>query len=252
MKSIPSLVIALISLFGYQIQAQNQPQIQSMTLVECISMALEKNITIKQSELSYQDAEINKRDAQGNFFPSVNAQANHSWNIGLNQDITSGLLENQTTQFTSMGASLNVDLYNGLRNINQLHRANLALLASEYQLEDMKDDIRLMVANAYLQILFYIEILGVQRLQLEITRKDAERTQGMIDAGTLVKYDLLEIEATIAAQEQSVILAENNLRLSKINLAQMLLITDYENFDVVTMDIDAPMADSFSKAQGYI
>ena len=131
MKSIPSLVIALISLFGYQLQAQNQPQIQSMTLVECISMALEKNITIKQSELSYQDAEINKRDAQGNFFPSVNAQANHSWNIGLNQDITSGLLENQTTQFTSMGASLNVDLYNGLRNINQLHRANLALLASE-------------------------------------------------------------------------------------------------------------------------
>ena len=142
MKPIPSLVISLISLFGYQIQAQNQPQnqpqIQPMTLVECISMALEKNITIKQSELSYQDAEINIRDAQGNFFPSVNAQANHSWNIGLNQDITSGLLENQTTQFTSMGASLNVDLYNGLRNINQLHRATLALLASEYQLEDMK------------------------------------------------------------------------------------------------------------------
>jgi outer membrane protein len=241
MKPIPYLVIALISLFGYQIQAQNQPQIQPMTLVECISMALEKNITIKQSELSYQDAEINKRDAQGNFFPSVNAQANHSWNIGLNQDITSGLLENQTTQFTSMGASLNVDLYNGLRNINQLHRANLALLASEYQLEDMKDDIRLMVANAYLQILFNIEILGVQRSQLEITRKDAERTQGMIDAGTMVKYDLLEIEATMATQEQAVIQAENNLRLSKINLAQILLITDYENFDVVPMDTDVPL-----------
>lgn len=224
-------------IFGQLALAQKQP----MTLMECVAMALEKNITIKQSELRYQDAEINKSDAKGNFLPSVNAQASHSWNIGLNQDITRGTLENQTTQFTSMGASVNMNIFNGFRNFNQLHRANLSLLASQYQLEDMKDDVQLMVANAYLQILFNIEILAVQKAQLEISQQDAERTQQMIEAGTMVKYDLLEIEATIAAQEQSVILAENNLRLSKINLAQMLLITDYENFDVVTMDIDAPM-----------
>ena len=218
------------------VEAQTNP----MTLTECILMAVEKNISVKQSELSLNDAEINKNDAQGNFLPTLNAQANHSWNIGLNQDITRGTLENMTTQYTSFGASLNLDLYNGLRNLNQLHRSNLAILASEYQLEDMKDDVRLMVANAYLQILFNIEILGVQKSQLEITRKDAERTQGMIDAGTMIKYDLLEIEATMATQEQSVIQAENNLRLSKINLAQMLLITDYENFDVVTIKVEAP------------
>ena len=218
------------------VEAQTNP----MTLTECILMAVEKNISVKQSELSLNDAEINKSDAQGNFLPTLNAQANHSWNIGLNQDITRGTLENMTTQYTSFGASLNLDLYNGLRNLNQLHRSNLAILASEYQLEDMKDDVRLMVANAYLQILFNIEIVGVQKSQLEITRKDAERTQGMIDAGTMIKYDLLEIEATMATQEQSVIQAENNLRLSKINLAQMLLITDYENFDVVTIKVEAP------------
>ena len=231
------LFFATVTMFlGMSVEAQTNP----MTLTECILMAVEKNISVKQSELSLNDAEINKSDAQGNFLPTLNAQANHSWNIGLNQDITRGTLENMTTQYTSFGASLNLDLYNGLRNLNQLHRSNLAILASEYQLEDMKDDVRLMVANAYLQILFNIEILGVQKSQLEITRKDAERTQGMIDAGTMIKYDLLEIEATMATQEQSVIQAENNLRLSKINLAQMLLITDYENFDVVTIKVEAP------------
>ena len=212
-----------------------------MNLMECIEMAVEKNISVKQSELALNDAEINKDDAKRNFLPTFNAQANHTWNIGLNQDITRGLLENRTTQYSSFGASLNIDLYNGLRNLNQLHRANLAILAGEYQLEDMKDDVRLMVINAYLQILFNIEILDVQKSQFEITRKDAERTQKMIDAGTMVKYDLLEIEATMATQEQAVIQAENNLRLSKINLAQMLMITDYENFDVVTIDVEAPL-----------
>lgn len=236
MKPILLFFATVIMFSGMNLEAQTNP----MTLTECILMAVEKNISVKQSELSLNDAEINKSDAQGNFLPTLNAQANHSWNIGLNQDITRGTLENMTTQYTSFGASFNLDLYNGLRNLNQLHRANLAILASEYQLEDMKDDVRLMVANAYLQILFNIEILGVQKSQLEITRKDAERTQGMIDAGTMVKYDLLEIEATMATQEQSVIQAENNLRLSKINLAQMLLITDYENFDVVTIKVEAP------------
>ena len=206
-------------------------------------MAVEKNISIKQSELAGIEAEINKKDAKGNFFPSINAQANHSWNIGLNQDITRGTLENKTTQYTSLGASLSVDLYKGLRNLNQMHRANLALLASQYQLDDMKDDVRLMVANAYLQIMFNIEILEVQKSQLAVTREDAERTQKMIEAGTRIKADLLEIEATMATQEQAVLIAENNLRLSKINLAQMLLITDYENFDIVVMDMDVPFAE---------
>ena len=236
MKAIQFLLTVILLSLGIDLRAQTQP----MTLVECVEMAVEKNINIKQSELALNDAEINKDDATGNFFPTLNAQANHTWNVGLNQDITRGLLENKTTQYTSFGASINVDLYNGLRNLNQLHRANLSILAGEYQLEDMIDDVRLMVANAYLQILFNVEILEVQRSQLAITQKDADRTQKMIDAGTMVKYDLLEIEATMATQEQSVIQAENNLRLSKINLAQMLLITDYENFDVVNMDIEAP------------
>ena len=236
MKFISPIFSVLFMFMGLLIQSQTAP----MSLEECILMAVEKNISVKQSELSLDDAALNKKDAQGNFLPSLNAQANHSWNIGLNQDITRGTLENQITQFTSVGASVNIDIYNGFRNFNQLHRANLALLASEYQLEDMKDDVRLMVANAYLQILFNIEILEVQKSQLEITRRDAARTQGMIDAGTMVKYDLLEIEATMATQEQGVIRAENNLRLSKINLAQMLLITDYDNFDVVSMDMEAP------------
>ena len=229
-----------LSVFKLLLVVQVHSQTGPMNLMDCILMAVEKNISVKQSQLSLYDAELNKKDAQGNFYPSVNAQANHTWNIGLNQDITRGLLENRTTQYTSFGANLNLDIFKGLRNLNQLHRANLAILASEYQLEDMKDDVRLMVANAYLQILFNIEILEVQRTQLYITQKDAERTLSMIDAGTKVKYDLLEIEATMATQEQALIQAENNLRLSKINLAQMLLITDYDNFDVVTMDMEAP------------
>lgn len=88
MKPILLFFATVIMFSGMNLEAQTNP----MTLTECILMAVEKNISVKQSELSLNDAEINKSDAQGNFLPTLNAQANHSWNIGLNQDITRVLL----------------------------------------------------------------------------------------------------------------------------------------------------------------
>ena len=61
----------------------SQSDITILSLQDCVNMAIEKNISIKQSELSLMDSEINKSSAIGNFLPSINAQAQHQWNIGL-------------------------------------------------------------------------------------------------------------------------------------------------------------------------
>tara|TARA_B110000285_G_C15119169_1_gene616014 strand:- start:1692 stop:2714 length:1023 start_codon:yes stop_codon:yes gene_type:complete len=107
----------------------------------------------------------------------------------------------------------------------------------------MKDDISLFVANAYLQVMFNKELAQVQRFQLELTQEDLERTKSRIEAGVLTRADIYEIEANLASQEQALIQADNNYRLSRINLAQLLLITDYENFDIAKEDFDIPFSD---------
>jgi outer membrane protein len=238
MKKILYYFTPALVFFGTLAHAQTKP----WSLEECVELAIEKNITIKQNELNYANAEIDKLSAFASFFPNVNANANHSWNIGLNQNITTGLLENVTTQFSSAGVNLGVDLYKGKQNFNQLHRANLALLASQYQLADISDDISLLVANGFLQIMFNKEILGVQQAQLEVSQAELYRSNELIKAGVLTIGDIYEVEANIATQKQAVVQAENNLRLAKINLAQLLLITDYENFDVEMVDLDVPFS----------
>ena len=213
---------------------------QTLTLQECVELALEKNITIKQSELDIANAELDKSNAFGNFLPNINAQTSHSWNIGLNQNITTGLLENLTTQFSSLGVNMGVDIYNGLQNVKRLHRANLAIIAQQYNLADITDDTALLVANSYLQVMFNREQLGVQESQFAVSLKELERTKILIEAGVLTTRDIFELDATIASQQQSVVQAQNNLRLTKINLAQLLLITDYENFDIAVEAFDVP------------
>ena len=225
---------ALIFCVSFYIQGQ------TLTLQECVELALEKNITIKQSELDIANAELDKSNAFGNFLPNINAQTSHSWNIGLNQNITTGLLENLTTQFSSLGVNMGVDIYNGLQNVKRLHRANLAIIAQQYNLADITDDTALLVANSYLQVMFNREQLGVQESQFAVSLKELERTKILIEAGVLTTRDIFEIEATIASQQQSVVQAQNNLRLTKINLAQLLLITDYENFDIAVEAFDVP------------
>lgn len=217
-------------------------QTKKYTLEDCVALALEKNISIKQSELEMDNAEIDKADAIGNFLPRLNVQSQHIWNNGLSQNITNGLIENLTTQFSSFGGNIGLTVFNGRQNINQLSRANLNLLARQYQLEDMKDDVSLFVANAYLQVLFSRELEQVQGYQLELAQQELARIQLSIEAGILTAAELFEIEANIAAQEQAVVQAENNYRLAKISLAQLLLITDYENFDLSEEEFDIPFS----------
>ncbi|UXP32414.1 TolC family protein [Reichenbachiella agarivorans] len=215
-------------------------QAKKWTLEECVNYALENNISIQQSILDAESAEYTKKQAIGNFLPSVNANATHSWNIGLNQDITTGVLVNQTTQNTGLGATVGVDIFRGLRNLNQLHQANLQILANQYQIDGMKDDISLMVANSFLQILFNKESLKVVQSQYKLTESEINRTKTLIENGQLPQGEIYQLEANAASQSQQIVVAENNVRLSTISLAQLLLINDYENFDIASNDYDIP------------
>ena len=214
-----------------------------ISIQDAIDIALEKNINIKQSELNLDNSELGRSDAIGNFLPTIGASANHQWNVGRGINVTTNIIEEITTQFSSATASIGLPIYNGSRNVNQLHRANLEILASKYQLEDIKDDVKLFVANSYLQIMFNKEILKVQNSQLEITKVEYERTQDLINLGIFSPRQIFEIEANLASQEQSVVQAENNLRDAKLNLAQVLLLEDYENFDIANEDFSIPFSD---------
>ena len=192
---------------------------EKWTLEMCVKRAIDENISIKQSELDYVDAEISRKNAIGNFIPNVNIGSSHSWNVGLNQNITTGLLENITTQFSSMNLNLGIDVYNGLKNIKQLHLANLRILSSQFQLADMKEDISLLVANSYLQILFNKEFIKIQESQLELSKSEVERAKELVENGVIPKGDLYEFEANLAGVEKTLIDAQNNFALSKISLA---------------------------------
>ncbi len=208
------------------------------TLEAAVEHAVKNNLQIRQAYLDVIDAETNKSQAIGNFLPSLNLSAAHSWNVGLNRNLTTNVFEDMTNQFSSGSVDMGVSIYNGKRNIYQLLSANLGILARQYQLEDMKEDVMLLVVNGYLQVLFSKENLVVQNKQLLVAESELEQTQALVDSGALPQGELYELQATLATQEQQVVAATNEYEMARISLAQLLLLEDLENFSIADSDYD--------------
>ncbi|MBM1106010.1 TolC family protein [Aurantibacter crassamenti] len=237
------LTAIFLVLFAYATSAQEK----KWTLAECIQYAEENNLTIAQYELDLESVYIDESDAFGNFLPDANAQLSSSANTGLSFDPTNNQPVTTTILTASGGVTSTVSIFNGLRNINRLRRAKMNSLANQYRLDDLKDDIRLAVANAYLNIISNKEVLITQKGQYAVTEQDLKRITELVEAGVVPRGDLLEIEATAAGLEQQIVNTENLVLISRINLAQLLQITDYENFDVAEIEIEVPPSEVLNK-----
>ena len=203
------------------------------TLDACIEYAKNNNLSIKQSEVDIEATNIDDLQAKAAFFPSVNGNLSYNLNQGKNINPVTNQYENAFFQSASGGVSVELTLFAGLQNWRKLQQAKLNHLASVYQSEKMKDDIVLMIINAYGEVLSYKEQLKNQKAQLEISKESLERTRNLIEAGSLPQGDIYEAEAQILTQEQQSIATENALFIGKMGLAQLLLLKNYQDFDIV-------------------
>jgi outer membrane protein len=239
-------LVAIFSFASSTLFAQETPK--QWTLEACIQHALDNNITVKQTQLDVNEAEIDVKDAIGNYLPNLNLGANNQWVSGLTQNITTGVLEQQVNRNFSANATSSISIFNGLANLREFERAKINRLSNTYNLNLIKDDISLAVANSYLQVLVSKQSLAVLEEQNKVTQEQLAQTQAQVDAGTLPEGEILEIRAQNADEQRQIAIAQNDVKVSLIGLAQNLLIKDYENFDIADEDYDVPITEILDKS----
>ena len=243
-----SYLLLLLTVFSIGVSAQ----VKKMSLAECVEYALENNITVAQFELDLESAELGNLDALGQFLPRFNGS------LSVNE--SKGLILDPQTQTNVAGNILSgsitltsgYTIFDGLRNVKRAQRAQINTIANQYRLANLQDDIRLRVANAYLSVISSKESLRVAEAQYAVTEQDLKRTEELVSLGVVPQGDLLEIEATAANQEQAIVNAEARVILSRITLAQLLQITDYENFDIADESFEVPSSDILDKTPRQI
>jgi len=190
------------------------------TLEDCINYALENNLDINKQLFTVENNKDVLLQSKLNMLPNLNANGTNVWNFGQTIDMYTNTFATNTVRSNNFYISSNVTLYSGLQKLNTYKEKKINLLASNYDLDVIKNSISLSVAGFYLDILFNLELLDVAREQLRITTSQAERMQKLVDAGSSARGDLLNIMAQKAAEQLNVVDAENRLYISNLSLQQ--------------------------------
>jgi outer membrane protein len=205
-------------------------------LKECVEFALENNISVKQSELDKNSSLEDVKAAKWNFAPNLNASVSQNFNFGSSISV-SGARIPADFRSNNFGINSTVNLFDGFANIENLKQSKIGVQIQDAAIAKMKNDIALNVVNAYLQILFAKEQLKVAQSQLKISEEQVSRIGELVDAGVLPQGDLLNIKSTLANDNQSLIVAENNVLITSLNLSQLLQLEN-ANIDVEAVSID--------------
>jgi outer membrane protein len=192
------------------------------TLEDCINYALDNNIDIKKQLLIVRNQEDQLLQSKLGVLPSLNAGATHGYNWGNTVDRYTNEFATTRVQSNNFYLGTQFNLFQGLQQINTVNQNKLNWLASQYDLDLMMDDISIAVAGYYLDILYNREILAVAREQYDVTKQQVGRMDKMVQAGTVARGDLLNMEAQAATEEMLVIEAENALTLSYLTLQQLI------------------------------
>lgn len=211
---------------------------QGWTLDQCIDYAIENNIQIRQSDISAQNCDVELNTARSNRLPGLSASASQSWSFGRSLTIDN-TYANTNTASTSFSIGTDVTLFAGGRISGNIENAELSLEAAKSDLERIKDDVRVQVAQAFIQIVYNRSILDVARNQVTIDSMQVERLTELATIGKASNAEVSSQKATLAQSQLSVTQAENNLSMSILTLTQLLELPSPEGFDVIQPDADA-------------
>ena len=232
MKKMISLVliVLLVSLASIDCQAQQQ-----WTLRQCMDYAIEHNISIKQQDNVRRQQELSLSTSRNSRLPDLSASASENYSFGRAQTLD-GTYSNRNTNSTSFSIGTSVPLFTGFEIPNRIKLNQLNLEAATQDLEKAKNDIRMQVAQAYVQILYNMEIADVACRQLAIDSAQVKRLEAFVENGKASQAQLSQQQATLAQAQLTATQADNNLQLSVLALTQLLELPSPEGFSIVRPD----------------
>ncbi len=205
------------------------------SLDQCIDYAIEHNLTVKQQKINEMTAQQSITDAKDRYLPNASASASQSWNMGRALTMDNTYADRNTSSF-SWNAGLSLPIFSGLNTERQLAyaKANLAQITEQYQAA--KEDISINVITAYLQVLYYKELLEVSKNQVELSQYELTRQTALLEAGKIPEVDMLEAKSQLASDQYSVTDTQNSLTLAVIDLIQLLeLHCEPADFDIAPL-----------------
>lgn len=236
MRSLITIFILMLFSGGLKVSAQQE---NIWTLDDCITYALERNITIRKNEVSNRRNELYAEQARAQRFPSLNASINQNFNwTNSNSGSATGFSGSNGSNY-----SLNsgVTIFNASRLSNQIRQADLDIESGKYQLETAKESISLSILDAYLQILYAEEQVNNSRKQIEATQGQLKLAVERLQLKVISEADYAQVKAQLASEKLTLANSESQLAISRVNLMQLMELPVTDSFNISHPDLSGSL-----------
>lgn len=223
-------------LIGFCVGLETTAQ-TTLTLADCFDLAIRNNLQIRQAERQADLGINNYQQSKASQLPSVAGVFNQGYNLGRTIDPYSNDVVTNQIGTNNLGVRADWVLFNGFQQKNILAQQTLQLQADQLDVETAKTNLKLNLLLAYMQVLIADELLEMAHSQAKGTAMKVERIEKMVKLNVVAESNLFDIQAQLSNDKFQITHSQNNLRLAKLKLQQLLNIPLDKTFDIEKIDL---------------
>ncbi len=215
-----------IALTGTFVAAKAQDSL--WTLQRSIQYALSNNLDIRQSVLNERLSKLELQQSQLSQLPNASINTNVGRSYGRSIDPTTNQFINAGYTFYGLSGDVDVLLFGWFQKRNTIAQNKLLNKAAGADLDQLKDDVSLNVATAFLRILLAKEQIAISESQLQFSIKQKEQTEYFVKAGRSPELDLEQMLAQVATDSANYFTAVASYQQSILDIKAIM------NFEIST------------------
>ncbi len=192
------------------------------SLERCVQYAIDHNISIKQDSLNARLARYTLKQSQLSQLPTLSANGSYGKSFGRSINPTTNQFVDAGYNFVSTSGNGNLLLFGWMQVRNTIEKNRYSLEAYLADLDQLKDDVSLNVANSFLTTLLAQEQINISKNQVELSKAQLAQTRAFTDAGRLPELNVAQLESQLATDSSNLINSIANYNSAVLDLKSLL------------------------------
>lgn len=247
--------LLLLLIFPLALSAQISGPGSTLTLQQCIDIALKNNFDLLIDSERIDVAEARLRSAFGEYLPTISANAGYNRQLNnLSQSLVFGdrvIESSQNPNRYNASSFARLTLFDGFSREYNYSSADYNLESAKSGRLHLSRNIRIQVYRAYTEVIRNQQIVRIRQENLDLGRNDLKKIKAQYKAGVSALPEVYSQEAELGNLEFELLNSKNTLYTSKANLLNLMglepdLDVSFDNSSVPN-DIERDEVESFYK-----
>lgn len=254
MKIIRLFILACFA-FTANVFADNS--VMRVTIEEAVNIALQNNTSIVNAQKQIAIYENLIKEYKGSLYPEVNLSAGYTRHFDKATTVASGVKTN-ITKDNGYNAALNVRqlLWAGGKVKTGLNIAEILTQLQEQEFRRVQQEVSLNVRTVCYDAILSSATARIERENYEVNKKHLDYVKTRFSQGLSSDLEILRQEVKVANTMPAIITAENNHKLSLLNLNHLLGVDPENEIDLIenenlSLELDSSLDTLYQYALGH-